>query len=102
MQSGETGVRLLVRACWLLFVVAFCVFIWRTLDTAPLGSSSPVRYTLMETCDLNAAEHEISDGYFSCGIAKAFAFFTVPNSIPWLQLKELNGRRVRVVLEVSP
>lgn len=66
-----------------------------------LGAQIPnsgTAYTIASG-EVNAAEHEMSDGYYAIGVAGC-AVMVKPESTGWLRLRELRGQKVDLLARV--
>jgi hypothetical protein len=52
---------------------------------------------------INANDHELAEGYFAVGVGREpVQIMVVPNSTPWLVLREHRGKKVILRFEVIP
>lgn len=86
------------------FIAAFVPVSWIqsefNLDSMSKGVTPSTTGHTLVTGVLNAADHEIAEGYASVGEAKGLTIVTVPGSIPHQTLSDYLGADVDVVLRL--
>lgn len=88
----------------ILPVIALAIVIALLLLVAWVGATTPIepRTITIGMGELNAAEHELADGYFAIGVGHPpTAIMVAPQSVGWLHLRDLRGQRVTVLVRVE-